>query len=183
MNFEEKKLSGELIYDGIIVHLYKDEIALPDGKHATREVIRHQGAVCVAALDNDNNIYLVRQYRYPFSSVTVEIPAGKLDHGETPLEGAVRELREETGIIANKYQYLGELYTSPAIIDEIIHMYLASDLRFEKQDPDEDEFVEVFKMSLDECLNQIMKGNIPDAKTQTAVLKAKLLISNKSENK
>lgn len=179
MNMEEKRISSELIYDGIIVHLYKDQVTLPDGNHAIREVIRHQGAVCVVALDNENNIYLVKQYRYPFSAVTVEIPAGKLDFGETPLEGAIRELREETGIVAGKYQYIGKLYTSPAIIDEVIHMYLATDLRFEKQSPDEDEFVEVFKINLNECVNQIMAGEIPDAKTQAAVLKAKLIVSNK----
>lgn len=179
MNMEEKRISGELIYDGIIVHLYKDQVTLPDGNHAIREVIRHQGAVCVVALDNEKNIYLVKQYRYPFSAVTVEIPAGKLDFGETPLEGAIRELREETGIVAGKYQYIGKLYTSPAIIDEVIHMYLATNLRFEKQSPDEDEFVEVFKINLNECVKQIMVGEIPDAKTQAAVLKAKLIVSNK----
>ena len=133
MDMVEKRISGELIYDGIIVHLYKDDVLLPDGKKAVREVIRHQGAVCVVALDKDNNIYLVRQYRYPFSSVITEIPAGKLDAGESPLQGAIRELREETGIVAGKYDYLGPLYTSPAIIDEVIHMYLATDLSFDEK--------------------------------------------------
>ena len=176
MDMEEKRISSELIYDGIIVHLYKDNISLPNGKSAVREVIRHQGAVCVVALDDENNIYLVRQYRYPFASVISEIPAGKLDAGETPLEGAARELREETGIVGEKYEYLGPLYTSPAIIDEVIHMYLATDLAFEKQDPDEDEFVEVCKKNIYDFASQIMKGIIPDAKTQTAILKTILLL-------
>jgi ADP-ribose pyrophosphatase len=174
MEFEEKTLSSKLIYDGIIVHLYKDEVVLPDGKNAAREVIRHQGAVCVTVIDDDKNVYLVRQYRYPFAAVTTEIPAGKLDAGETPLEGAKRELREETGIIADNYEYLGPLYTSPAIIDEVIHMYLATGLHFEKQDPDEDEFVEVIKINLNDLIQEINSGKIPDAKTQTAVLKAYL---------
>ena len=103
MDMKEKRLSGDTIYDGIIVHLYKDRILLPNGKESVREVIRHQGAVCVVAIDNNNDIYLVRQYRYPFADIITEIPAGKLDPGEMPLEGAKRELKEETGIVANKY--------------------------------------------------------------------------------
>ena len=174
---EEKRIDGQLIYDGTIVHLYKDDVCLPDGKRAIREVIRHQGAVCVVAVDSAYNIYLVKQFRYPFLAVTTEIPAGKLDKGEKPLEGAMRELREETGIIADNYRYLGALYTSPAIIDEVIHMYLATGLKFEKQELDEDEFVDVVKMSMNDCVKHILEGNIPDAKTQTAVLKAKMVIS------
>ena len=176
MDMKETRIGGELIYDGIIVHLFKDDVTLPNGKNAVREVIRHQGAVCVVAVDNNNNIYLVKQFRYPFNDVITEIPAGKLDAGETPLEGAARELREETGIIANNYEYLGELYTSPAFLDEVIHMYLATDLSFVEQDPDEDEFVEVEKVNIDDFVKEILNGKIPDSKTQTAVLKAYLLL-------
>ena len=183
MDMKEKPVSSKLIYDGIIVHLYKDEVLLPDGKQAVREVIKHQGAVCVVALDKDNNIYLVRQYRYPFSSVITEIPAGKLDAGESPLQGAIRELREETGIVAGKYEYLGPLYTSPAIINEVIHMYLATDLTFDKQNPDEDEFVEVCKMNINDFALQILEGNIPDGKTQAAVLKTILRLNGNSQDK
>lgn len=178
MNMKETRTGGELIYDGIIVHLYKDDVTLPNGKNAVREVIRHQGAICVVAIDENKNIYLVKQFRYPFNNVITEIPAGKLDAGETPLEGAARELREETGIIAKNYKYLGELYTSPAFLDEVIHMYLATDLSFTEQDPDEDEFVEVEKVNIDDFVKEIMNGNIPDSKTQTAVLKAYILINS-----
>lgn len=177
MDMKEKRLSGDTIYDGIIVHLYKDRILLPNGKESVREVIRHQGAVCVVAIDNKNDIYLVRQYRYPFADIITEIPAGKLDPGEMPLEGAKRELKEETGIVANKYEYLGKLYTSPAFLDEVIHMYLATDLSFSKQNPDEDEFVEVIKMNLNSFIKEIVRGNVPDSKTQAAVLKAYLIIN------
>ena len=180
MDMKETRIGGELIYDGIIVHLYKDNVTLPNGKEAIREVIRHQGAVCVVAVDDDMNIYLVRQYRYPFADVITEIPAGKLDAGETPLEGAARELREETGIIAKNYTYLGELYTSPAFLDEVIHMYLAKGLSFEKQSPDEDEFVEVDKVNINDFVKEIMNGKVPDSKTQTAVLKAFLSLGNLS---
>ena len=178
MDMKETRISGELIYDGIIVHLYKDKVSLPNGNEAVREVIRHQGAVCVVAVDNDKNIYLVRQFRYPFNDVITEIPAGKLDAGETPLEGAARELREETGIIAKNYKYLGELYTSCAFLDEVIHMYLATDLSFTEQNPDEDEFVEVDKVNLKEFVSEIMEGKVPDSKTQTAVLKAYIELGN-----
>ena len=177
MELTEKCKNSELLYDGIIVHLYRDEIILPNGKQSTREVIRHQGAVCVVAIDDNNNIYLVRQYRYPFAEVTTEIPAGKLDKGEAPLEGAARELKEETGIVAGRYEYLGPLYTSPAILDEVIHMYLARNLSFDKQNPDDDEFVEVIKMNINDLVDEIIKGKIPDSKTQTAVLKSFLLIN------
>ncbi|MBE6896329.1 MAG: NUDIX hydrolase [Ruminococcaceae bacterium] len=180
MDMKETRIGGEQIYDGIIVHLYKDDVTLPNGKTAVREVIRHQGAVCVVAIDNEENIYLVKQFRYPFNDIITEIPAGKLDAGETPLEGAARELREETGIVANNYLYLGELYTSPAFLDEVIHMYLATDLTFVEQDPDEDEFVEVEKIKLNDFVKEIMNGKIPDSKTQTAVLKAYLSLQSNS---
>ena len=180
MDMKETRIGGEQIYDGIIVHLYKDDVTLPNGKTAVREVIRHQGAVCVVAIDNEENIYLVKQFRYPFNDIITEIPAGKLDAGETPLEGAERELREETGIVANNYLYLGELYTSPAFLDEVIHMYLATDLTFVEQDPDEDEFVEVEKIKLNDFVKEIMNGKIPDSKTQTAVLKAYLSLQSNS---
>jgi len=177
MDLEEKRISGDLLYDGIIVHLYKDSVLLPDGNKAVREVIRHQGAVCIVAVDNEKNLFLVRQYRYPFADVITEIPAGKLDKGETPLDCAKRELKEETGITANNYEYLGKLYTSPAFLDEVIHMYLATDLSFAEQNLDEDEFVEVVKMNIEDFTREIVKGNVPDAKTQAAVLKSYLIIN------
>lgn len=180
MEMNETRISGELIYDGIIVHLYKDDVILPNKKNAVREVIRHQGAVCVVAIDDNRDIYLVQQYRYPFSDVLTEIPAGKLDVGEQPIDCAARELKEETGIVANKYTYLGKLYTSPAFLDEVIHIYLATELSFEKQNPDEDEFVEVIKTNIDEFVKEILADKIPDGKTQAAVLRAYLAFNSMS---
>ena len=178
MDLTEKKTSGELIYDGIIVHLYKDSVTLPDGNAAIREVIRHQGAVCVVPITDNGYVYMVKQFRYPFGKVLLEIPAGKLDKGEIPEDAARRELKEETGLKADKLIYMGELYTSPAFVDEIIHMYLATGLTQEKQNLDEDEFIEVEKIHIDKLVEAILSGEIKDAKTQTALLKAKHFIVN-----
>jgi len=177
MDLTEKQLLSEPIYDGKVVHLYKDSVRLPNGNTAIREVIRHQGAVCVVALDNEYNIYVVKQFRYPFADVITEIPAGKLEKGEEPLECAKRELLEETGLYAENFRYLGKIYSSPAFLDEVLHIYLATGLKKGTQNLDDDEFLDVEKVDLNEFVKQIIKGDIPDGKTQTAVLKAYYLVN------
>lgn len=172
MELTEKKLSSEEIFDGVAIHLYRDEILLPNGKKGVREVIRHPGAVCVLPIKEDGSVIFVNQFRYAFNKVTLEAPAGKLDEGEEPLEAAKRELREETGLSANNIVYLGEMYTTPALIDEIIHLYLATDLTSGEQDLDEDEFINVIEMPLSEAEEMVMNGLIKDSKTQTLILKA-----------
>ncbi|MGM9682308.1 MAG: NUDIX domain-containing protein [Eubacteriales bacterium] len=173
----EKKLSSELIFDGKVVHLYKDTVSLPNGNTSTREYIKHVGAVCVVPLTSDGNVLCVRQYRYPLSRTVIEIPAGKLDFKEEdPLSAAKRELREETGAVAGKLTYLGRYYSSPAILDECIHMYLAEDLSFGETDFDEDEFIENESIPLCTLVDMILDGKITDGKTQAAVLKAALLL-------
>ncbi len=172
MELTEKKLSSEEIFDGVAIHLYRDEILLPNGKKGVREVIRHPGAVCVLPIKDDGNVIFVNQFRYAFNKVTLEAPAGKLDKGEIPLDAAKRELREETGLIANNIVYLGEMYTTPALIDEIIHLYLATDLVSGEQDLDEDEFINVIEMPFVEAVGKVMNGEIKDSKTQTIILKA-----------
>lgn len=168
----EKPLADQLIYDGIVVKLHKYTVELPDGRQAYREILRHPGAVCVLPLTDSGEVICVRQFRFPFDRVLTELPAGKLNSpDEDPLEAARRELREETGAIAGKIVPLGDLYPSVAIFDECIHLFLATDLTFGDTDPDEDEFLDVVRIPLDELAGQILRGEIPDAKTQTAVLK------------
>ncbi len=172
MELTEKKLSSQEIFDGVAIHLYRDEILLPNGKKGVREVIRHPGAVCVLPIKDDGNVIFVNQFRYAFNKVTLEAPAGKLDKDELPLDAAKRELREETGLSANNIIYLGEMYTTPALIDEIIHLYLATDLVEGEQDLDEDEFINVLEMPLSVAVEKVMNGEIKDSKTQTILLKA-----------
>jgi ADP-ribose pyrophosphatase len=170
--FEEKKLSSREVFKGVLLHAFSDEVSLPDGRHAIREVIRHTGAVCVVPLTDKGEVITVSQFRYPHKQILLEIPAGKLDSKqEDPLEAAKRELREETGAIAGKIVELGLLYTTPAFVDEVIHMYLATDLTFTEQDLDDDENLAVDRIPLDEFADMILAGKVPDAKTQAAVMR------------
>lgn len=176
MNFEEKQLKEEYIYKGRIINLRRDEVRLPDGGTALREVVEHPGGVCVAALTDSDELLFVRQFRYPYREDTLEIPAGKRDKGgEDPLLCGKRELREETGASAEKYISLGELYPTPGYCGEIIYMYAATGLTFGECDPDDDEFLAVKKIPLEKAVEMVLSGEIKDAKTQTAVLKVKLL--------
>ena len=169
----EKQVASEEIFDGVILHVFRDEVALPNGDRSVREVIAHVAAVCVVPVDADGNVILERQYRYPIDAVITEIPAGKLDgDGEDPLEGAKRELREETGITADKWTDLGLFVPAAAYCAETIRMYLAQDLHQGAQQLDEDEFLDVFRMPLKDAVQLVMDGKIPDSKTQAALLKA-----------
>ena len=177
MKLEETKLSSTEIFDGVAIHLYRDEILLPNGNKGVREVIRHPGAVCVIPITEDGDVIFVNQFRYAFNKVTLEIPAGKLNPGENHYECGLRELEEETGCKTDNYRYLGCMYPTPAYCSEIIHMYLATELSKGEQKLDEDEFVDVEKMPLSDAVKEIMNGNITDGKTQTAILKAYIYLN------
>ncbi|HHW45571.1 MAG TPA: NUDIX hydrolase [Clostridiales bacterium] len=176
MDLSEKTVNQEYIYKGRIINLRVDDALLPNGKPALREVVEHPGGVCVAALTKDNELLMVNQFRYPYMEEVLELPAGKLNPGEDPLECGRRELEEETGAVADEYVSLGQLYPSPGYCDEIIYMYAAKGLQLGDSRPDEDEFLNLKKVPLKTAVDMIMKGEIKDAKTQAAVLKLYLLV-------
>lgn len=171
MDLTEKQISFDYKFKGKIVNLRVDDALLPNGTTAKREIVEHNGGVCVAPLDNEDNLYFVKQFRYPYMEIVTELPAGKLEKGEDPFEAGKRELKEETGAVAKKYVDLGKLYPTPGYCGEIIHMYLATDLIFGEQNPDEDEFLEVYKIPLEKAVEMVMNGELRDSKTQTMVLK------------
>lgn len=169
----EKQISSEEIFDGVILHVVRDEVELSNGNTTGREVIRHVGAVCVIPITDDNEVIVERQYRYPFDEVITEIPAGKLDSpSEDRLSAAKRELKEETGITADKWTDIGEFYPAAAYSDERITMYIAQGLHQGEQKLDDDEFLNVKKVPLMALVEDVMAGKIPDSKTQVAILKA-----------
>ncbi|MBQ8146106.1 MAG: NUDIX hydrolase [Clostridia bacterium] len=179
MELFEKKLSSRQIFDGVVVKLYVDDIELPDGRKSVREVVRHPGAVCVIPVTDEGEVIMVRQFRYAFNQVLLEVPAGKLEPNEDPLDAALRELEEESGVVASKVEHIGEIYTTVAIIDEKIHVYLATGLTYKNAHPDADEFLEVEKIPLKTLVDMVMRGEIKDSKTQIAILKADKILSER----
>ena len=169
----EDRVSGEDVFNGIILHVQRDTVRLQDGNTAIREVIRHIGAVCVIPITENNEVIMERQYRYPLDKVILEIPAGKLDApDEDRLSAIRRELREETGYTADEWTEIGDFHPAPAYSDEYITMYMARGLHKGTQDLDEDEFLDVYTIPLSELVEDVMSGKISDAKTQVCVLKA-----------
>ena len=175
MDLTEKPVKQEYKFKGKIVNLRVDDALLPNGNIAKREIVEHNGGVMVAPLDNEDNLYFVKQFRYPYMEIVTELPAGKLEKGEDPFEAGKRELKEETGAVANKYVSLGQLYPTPGYCGEIIHMYLATELSFGEQNPDDDEFLEVYKIPLAKAVEMVLSGELKDSKTQTAILKIHFL--------
>jgi ADP-ribose pyrophosphatase len=169
-DIEEKILSSEPIYDGKLVKLYRDTVQLPDGNRADREIVRHTGAVAMVPLLPGGDVLLVRQYRTAARRILLEIPAGTLEPGEDPLNAAVRELQEETGYKPGKLARLGAEFTAPGYTTEIIYLFIATDLEAARLDADDDEFIEVVRLPFDEAVRQVIAGEIPDGKTQLALL-------------
>ena len=182
----EKKLretcvETEDIFDGVILNIKRDQVRLPNGHQSVREVVRHVGAVCVVPVTEDGRVVVERQYRYPIDQVITEIPAGKLDsRTEDRLSAAKRELSEETGITADHWTDMGLYYPAAAYSDEKITMYLAQGLHLGRQHLDEDEFLNVEFVPMDELVEEILTGRITDGKTQAAILKASLLLKKQA---
>ena len=173
MDLREIKTASELIYDGVILHVYKDAVTLPNGEPGVREAIRHIGAVGIVALTDDGQVLLEHQFRYPVDRVITEIPAGKLDSKEEDrLAAAKRELAEETGYSARKWTPLGDYMPAAAYSDEVITLYLAEGLERGAQRFDDDEFLEVFTMPLSEAARACLDGAITDGKTVAGILRA-----------
>lgn len=175
---KETTTASEQLFSGRIIQLYRDKILLPNGEAGIREVVRHPGGVCIVPLTDAGEVILVRQWRYPYGEIVREIPAGKRERGEDPLLCGKRELEEETGYTAQKYYDLGVLYPTPGYVDEVIHCYLACGLIPAKQHLDPDEFLELEYVPLSRLVEQILSGEIKDAKTQIALLKTWLLQQN-----
>ena len=170
----ETPVSSERVFDGMALHIDHLKNRLPNGTLAGREVARMVGAAAVIPVDADGGVYLERQYRVPFDKVLWEIPAGKLNYaGEDRLEAAKRELSEETGLTAEKWTHLIDMYTSVGYIDECIGIYMAEGLQAGETHPDEDEFLRVVKVPLNEAADMVTRGEIRDSKTVCAILMAK----------
>lgn len=172
MHLEEKTVSSESVYKGRIFEVTKDTALLENGKEVQRDVVHHSGGVTIIPVTDNEEILMVRQYRYPHHKVMLEIPAGKIEPGEKHYDCGKRELLEETGCTCKKYEYLGEIVPTPAYVSEVIHLYIASGLEFSAQDLDEDEFLDVEKVPLEKAVSMVLNGEITDSKTQIGVLRA-----------
>ena len=171
----EEVIDSEIAWRGKIFDVERLQVRLPNGHTSVRDVVRHRGAAAVVALTTSGKIALVRQYRTSLGRVTVEIPAGKLDPGEDPLECAKRELKEETGFVAGRIAYLTTIATSCGFADELIHIYLATQLSFEGARPDDDEFLNVDLVPVGELVDAVLDGKIEDAKTVVGALACEVM--------
>lgn len=182
-HLREERLRSEKIYRGRILDVSKDTVLLENGTEAIREVVHHPGGACVVPLTSDGCVLMVRQFRYPHHAETLEVPAGKLEYGEEPLQCAVRELKEEVGGEADVLEPLGSLYPTPAYDEEVIYMYLARQLKeTHAQSLDEDEFLDVIRVPLGDAVQMVMDDRIKDAKTQIALLKTAFLLQNAQDS-
>ncbi len=172
----ETTIKEEIIFKGKVFTVKVLDNELENGKLAKREIVYHNGGAGVLAVDDDYNVYLIKQFRAPFNEELIEIPAGKLDIGEDPFLAAKRELLEETGLTASEFISLGEVYPTVGFCSEILYIYLAKGLNLEKQKLDEDEFVTVFKVPFQEAVNMCYDGRIKDSKSLVAILKAKEIL-------
>lgn len=179
MEFFEKTLSAQPIYDGRIIHVHVDDVELENGATAKREVVDHPGGVSVAVLTKENELIFVRQFRYPYKKVLLELPAGKLEPGEDPFEAMKREQAEETGTRGDNYVSLGDVYPTPGYCGEIIRLWACREVGPQQGlHLDEDEFLATERIPLDRAVEMVCGNEIPDAKTQIGVLKTAFLVKN-----
>ncbi len=168
----EKTVSSKTIYKGKVLDLKVDTVRLPNGKTADREVVVHRGAVAVVAVTDNDEIILIKQFRYPTGKVLWEVPAGKIDAGEIPEDCAVRELAEETGFGARQWEHLSTFYTTPGFSDEIMYVYLARDLYIDERKMDDDEFIDMYRVPVKNAVEMVISGEISDAKSIAGILLA-----------
>ena len=176
MELMEKTLASEQVFDGRLLKVYRDEVELANGETSVREVVRHPGGAAVAALDGEGNVYLERQFRYPYRKVVLEIPAGKLEPGEDPFDAIRRELKEEIGAEADRWDFLGHIMPTVGYTDEMLYLFLARGLTFGDRHLDRDEFLEPFKLPFAEALARAADGRLNDAKTVAALFRADRLM-------
>lgn len=170
MTFEEKTMKSERIYEGRIINLRVDTVELSNKKYSKREIVEHPGAVGIIAITKDDEVILVKQYRKPVEDTLLEIPAGKLEPKENPQECAIRELEEETGFATDNVEKILEFYTTPGFSNEVMHIYIAKDLKEGTVNLDDDENIQIIKLPIDEVLYKIKTGEIKDAKTIIGIL-------------
>lgn len=183
MRLFEETVGSRTLFEGVIIKLKLDTARLENGRTARREVVEHPGGVGVLAMEDDGTVYTVKQFRYPFARVVEELPAGKLDGPEDHREAARRELSEEVGVEADELIYLGSLLASPGFCTEVLHMYFARGLRHGQRHPDEDEFLEVERVSFDTLYERVMAGELTDAKTVAITLKVKEFLRREAEGR
>jgi ADP-ribose pyrophosphatase len=176
LNYEEKTLTAKPIFDGKVIKLDVLTVELPNGKEATREVVLHPGASAVVPISTNGEIYMTTQYRKPLDSNSYEIPAGKLDQGEDPLDAARRELKEETGLEAGDIRHLVSMHTAPGFSNEVVHLYCATDLKEGNSCADEDEFISVEKKTVSQLVQMVLNHEITDAKSIIGILLAEKII-------
>ena len=176
MEMREQQISSEYFFKGRIIKTRLDQARLPDGTIAGREIVEHPGGVTAAILTQDNELFFVRQFRYPFMELTLELPAGKLEPGEDPFEAMKREQREETGTWSDEYIYLGEVYPTPGYCNEILRLWACRVSGWGSMDLDADEFLEVERIPLEQAYQMALDNQLKDAKTQIGVLRTYALV-------
>lgn len=182
MTYEEKTLSSEMLYQGKILNLRRDKVLAVGEVETYREIVEHLGGVTLAAITDEGKMVMVRQYRKAANKVVLEAPAGKMEAGEDPMLTALRELKEETGYTAGRLEYLTSFYSSIGYSEEVLHLYLATDLTPGETDFDDTEAIEIEELDLEELRQMVLSGDIEDGKTIAAILIAAAKVE-KSESR